>query len=107
MSVEGNSLLRIGVWQHSVSVSLMCKRSNLVFTWPTYYSLNRPKSIWSKEASDDLNIALLFKNEVSAQKFRTFLDQWYIENLVVKYRDIYVEKSLRVVYVDEHTLERV
>lgn len=70
-----------------------------------YYSLNHSKSFWY--SGNDLKIAVLFKDEASGQKFQTCLGQLYIDNPAVKRGDIYVEKDLRIVNVDEHTLERV
>ena len=56
------------------------------------YSLDRSKSIWYDEGSNNLEINLLFESKSSAIIFREFLVQWYLNNPVVKSCDASVEE---------------
>lgn len=56
------------------------------------YSLDRSKSIWYDEGSNNLEINLLFESKSSAIIFRAFLVQWYLNNPVVKSCDVSVEE---------------
>ena len=73
-----------------------------------YYSLERSKSIFYNDDDDDLQIILLFREERSADLFRTFLSQWYLNNpLVVRYGDVVVEEDVKVLYIHYPSMERV
>ena len=66
------------------------------------YSLDRSKSIWYDDDSDDLQIALLFKSEAEAN---TFLSLWHMDNpLVVQNDAISVLEKMDVVPVAESEL---
>ena len=70
-----------------------------------YYSLERSKSIFYDD--DDLQIVLLFCEKSSANKFRTFLSQWYLNNpMVVKYGDVVVNDT-KVLFVCHDSMECV
>ena len=63
------------------------------------YSPEYEKSIWYDNGNDDLQIALVFKNEELALTFLTFLAQLYLSNPSVKQDDISVRQEVEVVYV--------
>ena len=70
-------------------------------THNAYYYPVQSKSIWYDDG-DDMKITLLFKEKEHAMKFQNFLTMWYIENLmVVKSKDVSVEKELKVMYVEK------
>ena len=71
------------------------------------YSLEHSKSIYYDGNSDDLNIALLFRNSFEADSFLVFLRQWYLNNpIIVQRGDVTVEDE-KVMYVVESGLKKV
>ncbi len=76
-----------------------------------HYSLDRNKTIWYNDDSDDLQIAVLFPEGLSyspkAYSFQTFLGQWYLENPAVRPGAVSVERKMEVKYVAESDLLRV
>ena len=70
------------------------------------YSLEHSKSIYYDGSSNDLNIALLFR-ESDADSFLVFLSHWYLNNpLIVQPGDVAVEGK-KVVYVVKSDLKKV
>ena len=56
------------------------------------YSLEHSKSIYYDGSSNDLNIALLFRERSDADSFLVFLRHWYLNNpLIVQPADFTVE----------------
>ena len=64
-----------------------------------FYSPDRTQSIYYESDSDDLQIALVFRNETLAYKFHACLAQLYLNNPTVKLGDISVRPELEVVSV--------
>lgn len=60
------------------------------------------KSIWYNDGSDDLQIALLFRDYQSRSQFCSFLSQWFLNNpLVVKYGEVSIERGVEIVWIPE------
>ena len=71
------------------------------------YSLERSKSIYYDGRSNDLKIALLFRERFEADSFLIFLNHWYLNNpLIVQPGDVAVEDE-KVTYVVESDLKKV
>ena len=71
------------------------------------YSLEHSKSIYYDGSSNDLNIALLFRERSEADSFLVFLSHWYLNNpLIVQHGDVAVEDK-KVIYVVESGLKEV
>lgn len=71
------------------------------------YSLEHSKSIYYDGSSNDLNIALLFRERSEADSFVVFLTHWYLNNsLIVQPGDVTVEDE-KVTYVAESDLKKV
>ena len=71
------------------------------------YSLERSKSIYYDGSSNDLKIALLFRERGEADSFCVFLSHWYFNNpLTVQPGDVVVEDKT-VMYVAESDLNKV
>ena len=71
------------------------------------YSLERSKSIYYDGSSNDLKIALLFRERGEADSFCVFLSHWYFNNpLTVQPGDVVIEDK-KVMYVAESDLNKV
>ena len=63
------------------------------------YSLEHSKSIYYDGSSNDLNVALLFRERSEADSFLVFLRHWYLNNpLIVQPGDVTAEDK-KVIYV--------
>ena len=73
-----------------------------------HYSLERSKSIYYPDNSNDLEVCLLFRAYIDAGKFGAFLGHWYLNNPIsVKFGDVSVNEVQKVVYVAESDLHPV
>jgi len=71
------------------------------------YSLERSKSIYYDGSSNDLKIALLFRERGEADSFCVFLSHWYFNNpLTAQPGDVVIEDK-KVMYVAESDLNEV
>ena len=71
------------------------------------YSLEHSKSIYYDGSSNDLNIALLFRESSQAHSFVVFLSHWFLNNpLIVKPGDVTVEDE-KVTYVPRSYVKKV